>query len=39
MVIKPAFARQYFPNEISRRKVKLAALDQAYRDAPRDILF
>jgi putative ABC transport system permease protein len=40
MVINLAFARQYFPNEDPLgRKVKLAALDQAYRDAPRDTYF
>jgi len=40
MVINQAFSRQYFPNEDPLgRKVKLEALDQAYRDAPRDTYF
>jgi putative ABC transport system permease protein len=40
MVINEAFSRQYFPNENPLgRKVKLEALDQAYRDAPRDTYF
>jgi putative ABC transport system permease protein len=40
MVINQAFSRQYFPNEDPLgRKVKLAALDQPYRDAPRDAYF
>ncbi len=40
MVINQAFARQYFPNEDPLgHKVKLAALDQAYRDAPSDTYF
>jgi putative ABC transport system permease protein len=40
MVISQAFARQYFPNENPLgRMVKLAALDQKYRDAPRDAYF
>jgi putative ABC transport system permease protein len=40
MVINQAFARQYFPNENPLgQKVKLAALDQKYRDAPRDAYF
>jgi putative ABC transport system permease protein len=40
MVINQAFVREYFPNEDPLgRKVKLAALDQAYRDAPRDTYF
>jgi putative ABC transport system permease protein len=40
MVINEAFSRQYFPNEHPLgRKVKLEALDQAYRDAPRDTYF
>jgi len=40
MVINQAFVRQYFPSEDPLgRKVKLAALDQKYRDAPRDAYF
>ncbi len=40
MVINQAFARQYFHNEDPLgRKVKLAAFDQKYRDAPRDAYF
>jgi putative ABC transport system permease protein len=40
LVINQAFARQYFLNEDPiGRKVKLAALDEAYRDAPRDAYF
>jgi putative ABC transport system permease protein len=40
MVINQAFSRQYFPNEDPLgRKVKLEALDQPYRDAPRDTYF
>jgi putative ABC transport system permease protein len=40
MVINQAFCRQYFPNEDPLgRKVKLEALDQAHRDAPRDTYF
>jgi putative ABC transport system permease protein len=40
MVINQAFSRQYFPNEDPLgRKVKLAALDQTYRDAPHDTYF
>lgn len=40
MVINQAFARQYFPSEDPLgRKVKLAAFDQKYRDAPRDAYF
>jgi putative ABC transport system permease protein len=40
MVINQAFARQYFPGEDPLgHKVKLAALDQKYRDAPRDTYF
>jgi putative ABC transport system permease protein len=40
MVINQAFAHQYFPNEDALgRNVKLAALDEAYRDAPRDTYF
>ena len=40
MVINQAFAHQYFPKEDPLgRKVKLAALDEPYRDAPRDTYF
>jgi putative ABC transport system permease protein len=40
MVINQAFSRQYFPNEDPLgRKVKLEALDQSHRDAPRDTYF
>jgi putative ABC transport system permease protein len=40
MVINQAFAHQYFPNEDPLgQKVKLAAFDQKYRDAPRDAYF
>ncbi len=40
MVINQAFARQYFPNENPLgQRVKLAAFDQKYRDAPRDTYF
>ena len=40
MVINQAFAHQYFPNENPLgRKAKLVALDEAYRDAPRDTYF
>jgi putative ABC transport system permease protein len=40
MVINQAFARRYFTNEDPLgRKVKLLALDQPYRDAPRDAYF
>ncbi len=40
MVINQAFARQYFPNEDALgQKVKLAAFDQKFRDAPRDAYF
>jgi ABC-type antimicrobial peptide transport system permease subunit len=40
MVINEAFAHQYFPNEDPLgSKVKLAVLDEPYRDAPRDAYF
>jgi putative ABC transport system permease protein len=40
MVINEAFAHQYFPNEDPLgSKVKLAVLDEHYRDAPRDAYF
>jgi predicted permease len=40
MVINQAFANRYFPSEDPLgRQVKLAALDQKYRDAPRDAYF
>jgi putative ABC transport system permease protein len=40
MVINQAFARQYFPNQDPLgQKVKLAAFDQKFRDAPRDAYF
>jgi len=40
MVINAAFAHQYFPNEDPLgSKVKLAALDEPYRDAPRNAYF
>jgi ABC-type antimicrobial peptide transport system permease subunit len=40
MVINEAFAHQYFPNEDPLgSKVKLAVLDEPYRDAPRDTYF
>jgi putative ABC transport system permease protein len=40
MVVNQAFASRYFPREDPLgRKVKLSALDQKYRDAPRDTYF
>ncbi len=40
MVVNQAFARRYFTNEDPLgHKVKLLALDQPYRDAPRDAYF
>jgi ABC-type antimicrobial peptide transport system permease subunit len=40
MVINQAFSRQYFPDENPLgHKVKLEALDHAFRDAPRDTYF
>lgn len=40
MVVNQAFARRYLTNEDPLgRKVKLLALDQPYRDAPRDAYF